>query len=123
MSFPNMADTSVNCVPTNCIPSPLSPQKRMTTTSTLSTLLSPRLCVWAQDSWTVSLDIVGVLLTKPEKNLRWGVNLTHYTHRKSEVATKFVLRRRPRTLRGTIRLGALCMGLEIANIGGSTYGG
>src|SRR5437016_9387136 len=31
MSLPNSADVSVNCVPANCIPSPLSPAKRIVT--------------------------------------------------------------------------------------------
>ena len=32
-SLPNVADTLVNCVPTSCMPSPLSPQNRITTES------------------------------------------------------------------------------------------
>ena len=39
-SLPNDAETLVNCVPTNCIPSPLSPQNRMTTESRSSRRLS-----------------------------------------------------------------------------------
>ena len=31
MSLPTRADVSVNCVPANCMPSPLSPQKRIVT--------------------------------------------------------------------------------------------
>src|SRR5262245_11406333 len=39
-SLPNAADTSVSNPPTSCIPSPLSPQKRITTPSSCSSFLA-----------------------------------------------------------------------------------
>src|SRR5688500_19567543 len=39
MSLPTSADVSVNCVPASCIPSPLSPQKRIVTDGSVVTCL------------------------------------------------------------------------------------